>query len=130
MLKYSKAYSAFSVDDIDKAEAFYKNILGLKVEVIEREFYKMLDIYISGDNKVQVYAKPNHEPATFTILYFLVEDAEKAVDELVALGITFEQYKMEGLNTNEKGISSDYGTPPKAWFKDPAGNILSIIENK
>ncbi len=130
MLNYSKAYGAFSVNDIDKAETFYRDTLGLNVEVIKTEYYKILNIHLSDNNKVQVYPKPNHEPATFTILYFLVDNVEKTVDELNALGITFEQYNMQGIQTNEKGISSEFGTPPKAWFKDPAGNVLSVIEKR
>ena len=128
MLKNSNAFSAFSVDNLEKALAFYKDKLGLEVEEIKAEYYSMLTIHISSDYKIQIYPKPNHEPATYTMLYFQVENTEKAVDDLIASGITFEHYEAEGIKTDAKGIDSGYGTPPKAWFKDPAGNILCVIE--
>jgi catechol 2,3-dioxygenase-like lactoylglutathione lyase family enzyme len=125
MFKDTKALSGFSVNDLQKAKEFYQNILG--IEVTENKM-GILTLHISGGGKVIIYPKPNHEPATFTILNFPVPDVEKAVDELISKGITFEQYG-EPLNTNEKGILRGEGRGPDiAWFKDPAGNILSVLQ--
>ena len=122
MFSKSKAFSSFSVDDIQKAKKFYEEVLGLQTE----SPMDMLAIKTSGNNDIFIYAKPNHEPATFTVLNFPVDDIEKAVDELIAKGITFEQYHFGEIDTDEKGIAQ--GEPKIAWFKDPAGNILSVIE--
>ncbi|HEY9380757.1 MAG TPA: VOC family protein [Burkholderiales bacterium] len=122
MLKDSKAFSGFSVDDIPKAKAFYGETLGLDVS----EEHGMLDLRLAGGAEVLVYPKPNHEPATFTILNFPVDDIEKAVDELSRRGVRFEQYEDE-IETDERGIFRGEG-PLIAWFKDPAGNILSVLE--
>ncbi|MDQ6773849.1 MAG: VOC family protein [Candidatus Dormibacteraeota bacterium] len=119
MFEHTKAYSGFSVDDIPKAKEFYSQTLGLRVS----EENGLLFLHIAGDRNTLVYPKPNHAPATFTILNFPVADIEAAVDQLAARGIRFERY--EGVD--EKGISRQ-GGPPIAWFKDPAGNILSVLE--
>lgn len=123
MLTKSKAFSGFSVDDLHKAKKFYSEILGLKVT---DNPMGLLDLYTEGNNKILIYPKQNHEPATFTILNFPVDNIDKAVDELTAKGIVFEQYKE--LRTDAKGISRNPNGPKVAWFKDPAGNILSVIE--
>ena len=125
MFRHTKAFSGFSVDDIEKAKNFYQDILGLEVA---RNEMGILELTIEGsDNPIIIYPKPNHTPATFTILNFQVADVEKAVDELNAKGIVFEQYDFGEMKTNEKGIVRGMG-PTIAWFKDPAGNILSVIQ--
>lgn len=123
MLKDSIAFSGFSVDDILKAREFYEKILGLKVS---EEMQGMLNLHLAGGNAVLIYPKPNHQPATFTILNFPVVNIEQTVDELHNLGVQFEKYDEPYLKTDEKGICR--GKPLVAWFKDPAGNILSVIE--
>jgi catechol 2,3-dioxygenase-like lactoylglutathione lyase family enzyme len=124
MFKDSKAFSGFSVDDIPRAKEFYGGTLGLDVT----EENGMLGLQLAGGASVLVYPKENHEPATFTILNFPVEDIERAVDELTAAGVRFEQYEGE-LQTDAKGIFRG-GGPLIAWFKDPAGNILSVLESE
>lgn len=124
MLKHSQAFSGFSVDNLEKAKNFYANILGLKVTDNPMGF---LELHLGGDTRILIYPKPNHVPATSTVLNFPVADIDKAVDELNSRGIVFEKY--EGvIKTDEKGISrgNEHG-PSIAWFKDPAGNILSIL---
>ena len=122
MLKDSKAFSGFSVDDIAKAKAFYGDTLGLDVS----EEHGMLDLRLAGGTEVLIYPKPNHEPATYTILNFPVDDIEQTVDRLSERGVRFEQYEGE-IETDERGIFRGEG-PLIAWFKDPAGNILSVLE--
>ncbi len=126
MFKNSKAFSSFSVNDIQKAKEFYSNTLGLEVH---DNPMGVIELHIAGSNNIMVYPKPNHEPATFTVLNFPVDDINKAVDELTAKGIVFEQYGGE-IKTDEKGISRDPRGPAIAWFKDPAGNIFSVIQEK
>jgi len=123
MLKTAKAYSGFSVDDIPKAKAFYGGTLGLEVG----EAHGMLQLRLGGGASVLVYSKPNHTPATFTILNFPVPDVAAAVDELTKRGVRFEIYDLPGLKTDARGIARGRG-PAIAWFKDPAGNILSVLE--
>ena len=125
MLKNSKGFSSFAVNDIPKAKDFYQNILGLTV--IDNPM-GLIELEISGSSNILVYPKPDHHPATFTVLNFPVDDIDTTVDELIDKGITFEQYDEEYLKTDERGISKDNGGPSIAWFKDPAGNILSVIE--
>ena len=125
MFKESKAFSGFSADNLQKAKAFYENTLGL--EVSERAM-GVLEIAFKGGTKIIIYPKPNHVPATFTVLNFPVDNIEKAVDELTQKGVKFEQYE-GNLKTNEKGIFRN-GGPLIAWFKDPAGNILSVLEEE
>ncbi len=124
MLQPSKAFSGFSVNDIQKAKDFYSNTLGLKIT----EPMGQLSLQLSEGNHVFVYEKRDHVPATFTVLNFPVDNVEKAVQELAAKGIEFEHYDGE-IKTDEKGIFRG-GGPLIAWFKDPAGNILSVLEEK
>jgi catechol 2,3-dioxygenase-like lactoylglutathione lyase family enzyme len=122
MFEHTKAFSGFSVDDLPKAKQFYGETLGLRVS----EENGLLFLHIAGGNDVLAYPKgEQHTPATFTILNFPVDDIDKAVDELAARGVRFERY--EGLGQDEKGIGR-VGGPPIAWFKDPAGNILSVLQ--
>jgi catechol 2,3-dioxygenase-like lactoylglutathione lyase family enzyme len=123
MFKATKAFSGFSVDDVRKAQQFYSQTLGLEVS----EAHGMLELHLAGGGKVLVYPKPNHTPATFTILNFPVADVEQAVDELTRRGIRFEHYDEADFKTDEKGIFRGEG-PMIAWFRDPAGNILSVLE--
>ena len=125
MLKDSKAFSGFSVNDIPKAKEFYGQTLGL--DVSEGEGMGILSLRLAGGNTVIVYPKPNHEPATFTILNFPVDNVDEAVEALKKRGVRFEAYDLPDLKTDEKGIMRGNG-PTIAWFKDPAGNILSVIE--
>ena len=122
-LKTQKHLAAFSVNDLQKAKQFYSEVLGLDVSE-----NMGLELHIAGGNNIFVYPKPNHTPATFTILNFLVDNIEKAVEELRNKGVIFERY--EGtIETDENGIHRGEG-PTIAWFKDPAGNILSVLEQK
>lgn len=125
MLKDSKAFSGFSVDDIPKAKAFYGQTLGL--DVSEDQGMEILTLRLAGGTTVIIYPKPNHEPATFTILNFPVPNVDEAVDKLKQRGVRFEIYDLPDLKTDDKGIMRGNG-PTIAWFKDPAGNILSVIE--
>jgi catechol 2,3-dioxygenase-like lactoylglutathione lyase family enzyme len=128
MLKDSKAFSGFSVNDTDAAKTFYGETLGLQVDQ-NNDMGGMLTIHVSGNNNnILVYPKPNHQPATFTILNFPVKDIEATVKELKARGVKFESYDSEYLKTDENNISKGNGGPSIAWFTDPAGNILSVIE--
>ncbi|MFG1907249.1 VOC family protein [Kribbella sp. NPDC048928] len=120
MLKDSKAFSGFSVDDIPRAKEFYSTTLGLDVG----EENGMLRLRTAGGNNVLVYPKPNHVPAEYTVLNFPVGDIEATARELIARGITFEKYNDKH---DELGIFHG-GGPLIAWFKDPAGNVLSIIQ--
>jgi catechol 2,3-dioxygenase-like lactoylglutathione lyase family enzyme len=121
MFKDANAFSGFSVDDLDRAKQFYGETLGLSIS----ENPAGLELQLGGGGRVFVYPKPNHEPATFTILNFAVPNIDQAVDELAAAGVTFERY--DGMEQDDKGISRG-GGPNIAWFKDPAGNILSVLE--
>lgn len=123
MLQTRSAFSSFSVNDLKEAKDFYAQTLGLKVKESEMG----LEIH-PGDTDVFIYPKPNHTPASFTVLNFLVDDIDKAVDELKKNGVRFEQYEGE-IKTDEKGIHHN-GGPSIAWFKDPAGNILSVLEKE
>lgn len=120
MLAESQAFSGFAVDDIGRAKTFYAATLGLNVT----EQNGMLTLHLAGDRDVLVYARENHEPATFTILNFPVADIDASVDELVGRGVTFLKYDWVD---DLRGIQRRYG-PPIAWFTDPAGNILSVIQ--
>ena len=126
MLKHAKAFSSFSANDIEKAKEFYSKTLGLTVH---DDPMGVIELRLEGGGSVIIYPKPNHEPATFTVLNFNVDDIEKAVDELTANGVVFEQYEGQ-IKTDKKGISRDSGGPLIAWFKDPAGNILSVLQEK
>ncbi len=125
MFKNTKAASSFSVNDLQKAKEFYHQTLGLEVT---EGIMGILTLHLSGGGEVIIYPKPNHEPATFTVLNFVVPGIDKALDDLTRIGITFEQYG-EPMKTNEKGILRGNGQGPDiAWFKDPAGNILSVLQ--
>lgn len=120
MLTNSRAFSGFSTDDLAKAKSFYADTLGLDVS----DEHGILTLTLAGGGRVIIYPKPNHEPATFTVLNFPVDDIEATVDRLRAAGVEFERYP--GLDQDERGINRDQG-PPIAWFKDPGGNILSVL---
>jgi catechol 2,3-dioxygenase-like lactoylglutathione lyase family enzyme len=125
MFKRTKAFSGFSVNDIQKAKKYYSQTLGLEVS----EMNGLLNLHIAGGNEVLIYPKPNHTPATFTILNFPVDSVEQAVDELTGRGVRFEIYDEDDFKTDEKGVFHG-GGPLIAWFKDPAGNILSVLERQ
>jgi predicted enzyme related to lactoylglutathione lyase len=121
MLDYNGAFSGFSSDDVAKAKEFYSDTLG--VDVTEEN--GMLTLNLAGGGKVLIYPKDNHEPASFTVLNFQVPDIDQAVDSLTRAGVRFERY--EGASQDERGIQRQYG-PAIAWFRDPAGNILSVLQ--
>jgi predicted enzyme related to lactoylglutathione lyase len=122
MFENAKSFSSFSVDDLGAAKRFY----GKTLEMNLSESAEGLELHLDGGGEVFIYPKPNHEAATFTVLNFAVSDIEQSVDELQKRGIRFEQYGGE-IETDKKGIHRD-GGPKIAWFKDPAGNILSVLE--
>jgi predicted enzyme related to lactoylglutathione lyase len=128
MLGDVKAFSSFSVDNIDRAKKFYQSILGIEVSRSPK-MKELLNLHIDDSNKVMLYSKPNHIPATFTVLNFPVDDVEKTVTEMNKKGVKFEIYNEKDLKTDNRGILSGNGMKI-AWFKDPAGNILSVIEDK
>ena len=121
MFNDSHAFSGFAVDDLDKGRQFYEEILGLRTS----EANGLLTLHLAGGRDTLVYPKPDHTPATYTILNFPVSDIDAAVDELLARGVRFERY--EGASQDERGISRGQG-PDIAWFTDPAGNILSVLK--
>ena len=121
--KNTKAFSSFSVKDLDGAKKFYGQMLGLPVS----ESDEGLILHTKGGIDVFIYPKPDHTPATFTVLNFVVDDVDRAVDELTKLGIRFQIYDKGELKTDDRGVFQ--GKPKIAWFKDPAGNFLSILEN-
>ena len=123
MLADSKAFSGFAAPDIGQVKKFYSETLGLKVS----ENHGLLTLHLAGGNHVLIYPKPNHMPATFTVLNFPVDDVDLAVDKLSKRGVRFEIYDLPDIKTDQKGIMRGRG-PTIAWFKDPAGNILSVIE--
>jgi catechol 2,3-dioxygenase-like lactoylglutathione lyase family enzyme len=121
MLADSKAFSGFAVPDIEVAREFYGDRLGLEVS----EENGLLTLHLAGDRPTLIYPKPDFEPATYTILNFPVDDVDATVDELTARGVQFEKY--DGFGQDEKGIARGNG-PDIAWFKDPAGNVLSVLK--
>lgn len=123
MFAYTEAFSGFSVSDIDEARKFYADTLGLPVT----EQNGLLMLRLAGGRDTLVYPKPGHVPAGFTILNFRVEDIDAAVDELASRGVRFERY--EGMEQDAKGINRG-GGPYIAWFTDPAGNILSVLQDR
>jgi predicted enzyme related to lactoylglutathione lyase len=123
VFKYSKAFTGFSVNDLQKAKEFYSKTLSFEVS----EMNGLLNLHVGNDTRVLIYPKSNHTPATFTVLNIPVDNIEQAVDELTKRGVSFEMYDEAELKTDEKGIFRD-GGPNIAWFKDPAGNILSVLE--
>lgn len=132
MIQASKAFSSFSVDDPEKTREFYDQKLGVRTTSVKgMEGYGLYEIHIPNGNSVMVYPKENHQPATFTVLNFPVDNIDQVVEELTEKGVEFEQYDDEMIQTDEKGIarsdSPDKG-PSVAWFKDPSGNILAVME--
>jgi len=125
MLADSKAYSGFAVPDLAEARRFYADTLGLAVSEVDDQG-GLFTLHLAGGRDVLVYGKPDHAPATYTILNFPVEDVEGTVDGLIQRGVVFEQY--DGIEQDDKGINRGQG-PLIAWFKDPAGNILSVIQD-
>ncbi len=124
VFRNTKAFSSFSVNDIEKAKEFYGQTLGLQVSESEEG----LNLHLVGGNEIFIYPKLDHTPATFTILNFVVDNVEKTLDDLTELGVRFQIYSEGELKTDDKGIF--LGNPKIAWFKDPAGNFLSVIEMK
>jgi catechol 2,3-dioxygenase-like lactoylglutathione lyase family enzyme len=123
MFAQTKAFSGFAVPDLEQARGFYEGTLGLNVS----EDNDLLILHLAGGRDTLVYPKPDHEPATYTILNFQVDDIDEAVDQLAQRGVPFERY--DGMEQDDKGISRDPAGPPIAWFTDPAGNILSVLED-
>ncbi|SOE92730.1 Glyoxalase/Bleomycin resistance protein/Dioxygenase superfamily protein [Burkholderia sp. D7] len=127
LLKDSHAFSGFAVKDLAEAKAFYSETLGLKVT---SGSMGILKLHLAGGNNVLVYPKANHEPATYTVLNFPVDSVDQAVETLSAQGVRFEHYDMPNLKTDAKGICRGSGGPVIAWFKDPSGNIFSVLEER
>ena len=130
MLADTKAFSGFAVDDLDKAKEFYGDTLGLRIEVLDEE-NGLMALHHPGDRDTLVYRKPDHAPANYTILNFPVQDIDAVVDELTDRGVRFERY--EGMPQDEKGVMrglKDNSGPDIAWFTDPAGNILSVLQDQ
>jgi catechol 2,3-dioxygenase-like lactoylglutathione lyase family enzyme len=125
MLKVRSAFAGFSTNGIDAARAFYGDKLGLEVKDTEMG---VIEVMLGADQHVTIYPKSNHEPATYTVLNFVVHDVEEAVGDLAAMGVAMEHYDMPEMKQDAKGIARDPQGPAIAWFKDPAGNILSVIE--
>jgi catechol 2,3-dioxygenase-like lactoylglutathione lyase family enzyme len=123
MFADTKAFSGFAVDDLQKAREFYEGTLGLRVSA-END---LLWLHLAGERDTLVYPKPDYTPATYTMLNFAVDDIDRAVDDLAARGIQFERY--DEFEQDEKGISRGLG-PPIAWFTDPAGNILAVLQEE
>jgi catechol 2,3-dioxygenase-like lactoylglutathione lyase family enzyme len=123
MFENTRAFSGFAVDDLAAARQFYGETLGLKTS----EHYGLLTLHLAGGRDTLVYPKPDHEPATYTILNFEVDDIDAAVDELARRGVHIERY--EGLGQDDKGINRA-GGPYIVWFKDPAGNILAVLQER
>jgi catechol 2,3-dioxygenase-like lactoylglutathione lyase family enzyme len=126
MLTSSKAFSGFAVDDLDQAQRFYGETLGLEVAVLDEE-NGLLSLHLAGGRDVLAYFSPGMTPPSYTILNFPVDDIDRTVDELSARGVSFEQYGNEDLPQDEKGVMRE-GGPLIAWFKDPAGNTLSVLQ--
>jgi predicted enzyme related to lactoylglutathione lyase len=125
MLSESQAFSGFSASDIAEEKRFYSDVLGLDVS----EEYGMLHVHLGSGAHVLIYPKADHIPATYTVLNFPVDDIEKTVDELVAKGVAFERYEQMGSEVDERGIFRG-GGPYIAWFTDPAGNVLSVLQER
>jgi predicted enzyme related to lactoylglutathione lyase len=126
MFENTKAYNGFAVDDIQTAREFYAETLGLKASILDEE-NGLMSLDLNGDPDTLVYQKPDFTPATYTILNFPVDDIDEAVDGLAERGVSFERY--EAFDQDEKGIARGPG-PQIAWFKDPAGNILSVLQEQ
>ncbi|MFC9797363.1 VOC family protein [Streptomyces sp. NPDC057695] len=126
MFGETSAFSGFSVDDLDAARRFYGETLGLRVAEEGDGDMRMLLLTLADGARILVYPKDDHTPATFTILNFAVDDIDRAVDELTGRGVTLERY--DGFEADAKGVVRAEGGPPIAWFKDPAGNVLSVLQ--
>jgi predicted enzyme related to lactoylglutathione lyase len=126
MFQYKDSFSSFSVDDIGKAKEFYGQVLGFKM----KDQMGGLDVSLNGGGKLFIYAKTDHTPATHTVLNLVVDDIDQAVDALAKAGVIFEKYDTPNMKTDEKGVARGGGEegPTMAWFKDPAGNFLSVLE--
>jgi predicted enzyme related to lactoylglutathione lyase len=125
MFKDSHAFSSFAVDDVGRVRTFYAETLGLEVEDLEMPG-GLLSLHLAGGGTVMIYPKPDFQPATYTVLSFPVGDVDAAVDQLVAAGVTMEHY--DGFDQDDKGVARGDVGPAIAWFKDPAGNILAVLE--
>jgi catechol 2,3-dioxygenase-like lactoylglutathione lyase family enzyme len=131
VLKDARAFSGFAVDDVARAKAFYGTTLGLEVAdaplgVAGADLPAGLELRLAGGARVLVYPKADHQPAGFTVLNFLVDDIDRAVEELTARGVRFEQYEVP--ETDARGVHRRPEVHPVAWFRDPAGNVLAVIE--
>jgi predicted enzyme related to lactoylglutathione lyase len=124
MFANTKAYSGFAVDDLRKAKEFYGETLGIEITTLDEE-NGLLSLHLAGDRDTLVYLSPGFTPASYTILNFSVDDIDEAVEQLTARGVELERY--EGMDQDEKGISRR--GPSIAWFKDPAGNVLSVLQD-
>jgi catechol 2,3-dioxygenase-like lactoylglutathione lyase family enzyme len=124
MFKAKHAFSSYSINDVSTALPFYRDTLGL--DVAERP--EGLELTLPGGGKVFLYPKPNHTAASFTVLNLAVDSVETAVDELTTRGVRFEHYDGPQLQTDAKGIARGGGGPTIAWFQDPSGNIVSVLE--
>jgi predicted enzyme related to lactoylglutathione lyase len=129
MLENSRAFASFSVDDVEKVKKFYSQILGLEVTQ-DNDMGGILTLHIDGGIPVLVYPKPDHLPATFTVLNFPVSNIDQAVSKLKSSGVSFLSYDSKDLKTDENNISRGNGGPNIAWFTDPSGNILSVLETR
>ncbi|MEW1695379.1 VOC family protein [Streptomyces sp. NPDC093249] len=127
MFGATPAFSGFSVDDLDAARRFYGDTLGLTAEVRGGGETRMLFLTLAGGARILAYPKDDHVPATFTVLNFEVDDIDRAVDELIARGVTLERYPV--FEADAKGVVRGGGGPAIAWFKDPAGNVLAVLQN-
>ena len=125
MIQREKIFSSFSAEDTDEAYFFYKNVLGLHVE---KEEMSILTITVNPGMQIIIYPKQDHVPATFTVMNIPVTDMEDAVEELGKKGVSFLQYDMAYIQTDEKGIARIPNGPIQAWFTDPSGNIISLIQ--
>lgn len=125
MLKYDTIFAGFAVRDTERAKAFYRDTVGLDVR--DGQEAGLLEIHGTGGTPVMIYPKPDHQPAVFTVLNIVVADIDEAVDGLVAAGVSFEHYDQAELKTDAKGIARGNG-PSIAWFKDPDGNIASVLQ--
>lgn len=124
MFTNTKAFNGFAVDDLQAAQRFYGQTLGLRTTVLSEE-HGLMTLHLAGGRDTFVYHKDDHSPATYTILNFQVDDVDTAVDELIAREVETERY--DGFDQDEKGIARGPG-PKIAWFKDPAGNVLAVLE--
>jgi catechol 2,3-dioxygenase-like lactoylglutathione lyase family enzyme len=124
MFAETKAFSGFAVDDVQKAREFYEGTLGVRVS----EEHGLLTLHLAGERNTLIYPKPDFTPATYTILNFPVDDIDEAVDELASRGVRFARY--DGFEQDAKGIARGEGGPDIAWFTDPAGNVLSVLQDR